>query len=172
MRKYQHIWSFLRNFYNPRRRSLQPPSLASKHSTCTHTHAVWRLEFLLTCTMGWSKPLARRATTAPRRTRSVAALFAAAQKAPIWRVPISGRARDGQMGLQKRKTRPPVVKSVQALELWQEILSNHLFINTFRAGVQMQLKDDFILLQKSNTTALSGQHGILLKLSNGNIINV
>jgi len=44
---------------------------------------VWRLELLLTSTMGCSKLLARHAATVPRRTRSVATLFAATHKVPL-----------------------------------------------------------------------------------------
>lgn len=83
--------------HNPRQRQLQPPSLASDKPPA-HTH-FWRLELLLTSTMGCSKLLVRRATTVPRCAQSVAA-----QTARIWSV--SGRARDGQTGLQKRNTKP------------------------------------------------------------------
>lgn len=36
--QYWHTWSFLKNFHDPKQRRLQPPSLASEQSTCTHTH--------------------------------------------------------------------------------------------------------------------------------------
>lgn len=119
--QYLHICSFLRNFPNPRQRRLKLPSLSSEQSICTKTHLETGIVFNLN--YGLEQMAEEMCSHSPWRSQS-----AAAQKVLIWSVPVSGMARDAQMG-----------HSPLLLILYKPLSSNRKFYRTIPLPAHLEL---------------------------------